>query len=300
VIGDAFDVVQLDRSGRERRRLHLPAGAFSFPKVSPTGDQLAVECTQGERTSIWTVDLERGGALNLTPEAKVSSDAAWSRDGRRLAFTRRDSTGQAVIIRTLDGSAPDVAIRVNYLFAQEVDWTRDGRQLMLLVRTPETLADLMVVDTDGRSPIRPWRQTAESEVWGKFSPDDRWVVYRLSMAGNGGGAFVQAFPTPGASYRVSGDLDVGAVSTRDCVWWPEPGHEILMVGGDGYTIWSIPIVADAGITAGAPQHLFRMPPMCRGLWPARDGQSFYAVVPRGNVQPPTLTLVSGWTKDLGK
>jgi hypothetical protein len=73
-----------------------------------------------------------------------------------------------------------------------------------------------------------------------------------------------------------------------------------MVGGDGYTIWSIPIVADAGITAGAPQHLFRMPPMCRGLWPARDGQSFYAVVPRGNVQPPTLTLVSGWTKDLGK
>src|SRR4029079_1003738 len=137
---------------------------------------------------------------------------------RRLSFTRRDSTGQAVILRTLDGSAPDVRIPVHYLFAQTVDWTKDGRQLLPRARTPATLADLMVVDADGRSPIRPWRRTAEAESWGRFSPDDRWIVYRLTVPG-GGGAYVQAFPTPGASYRVSGDLDVGAVMTRFCVWW---------------------------------------------------------------------------------
>jgi len=111
---------------------------------------------------------------------------------------------------------------------------------------------------------------------------------------------VQAFPAPGAIYRVSGDLDVGALMTRHCVWWPSSGREILLVASDGLTMWSVPVTADKGIQTGPPQRLFRASPLLRALWPTSDGQSFYAVVPRGTVQPPTLTLVNGWMNDLGK
>ena len=295
-----FDLAELDRAGRERRRVQLPPGQFLYPAVSPRGDQVAIEnLSQGERASIWIVDLARGGALNLTPEAKLSSNACWSNDGSRIAYTRRDSTGQSIVIRGVDGSAPEVVVgRVSSLFAAATDWSRDDRSLILMLRTPATRADLFIMPVAGDGAIRPYRDTPMGEGFGKFSPDDRWVVYGGGQSGRGG-AYVQAYPTPGALIKVSGDVSMSPASSRDreSIWWSDSGGELLLFSSDR-TIWSVPVSTSAGFEAGAPVRLFKAPAMTHSLAPSRDGQRFYAIVPRGGAQPPTITLVRGWTEDL--
>jgi eukaryotic-like serine/threonine-protein kinase len=128
--GDGVVLRWLDRSGSERAALELPTSLVNF-RVSPDGRSLLATSSESDTSTLWTVDLRRGQLTRLHADAigplwapdasrvaftsrdgldvhlrrtdappsaapfftsrsvKILND--WSRDGREIVYTQRDS-----------------------------------------------------------------------------------------------------------------------------------------------------------------------------------------------------------------
>jgi tricorn protease len=86
-----------DGSGPVRDlRLGLGHGVFSDFHWSPDGRRMAYA---DERATTWVLDLQTGKSVELAtdPEGDWPEPGAWSRDGRRFAFTRRAKDHQRAV-----------------------------------------------------------------------------------------------------------------------------------------------------------------------------------------------------------
>ena len=79
-------LVWVDPEGRETP-LPLPAGAYSRPRLSPNGAQVAVRVLSEDQQALWVYEVSTGASLRLTNEGNVSS-LVWTPDGARLIFGR--------------------------------------------------------------------------------------------------------------------------------------------------------------------------------------------------------------------
>jgi hypothetical protein len=77
-------LVWVDRKGTATA-LPLPAQAYGVLKLSPRGQQLAIE-VGGATDDIWVYDLARGAFTRLTTEGS-NSKPVWNPDGKRVTFT---------------------------------------------------------------------------------------------------------------------------------------------------------------------------------------------------------------------
>ena len=70
----------------------LDMASFSAPKISPDGKRVVYEVTTTNwetnafDTTLWLADADGGHARRLSLAVKSSTDAAWSPDGRMIAF----------------------------------------------------------------------------------------------------------------------------------------------------------------------------------------------------------------------
>ena len=84
-------LVWVDRQGRvepvtEERR------GFLSPRLSTSGDQLAVSVQDGVDADVWVYDLRRGTKTRLT-FGKNNYGAVWTRDGRNVVFSSNRDGG---------------------------------------------------------------------------------------------------------------------------------------------------------------------------------------------------------------
>lgn len=103
------------------------------PKISPDGRRVIWEesrtnwASNAFETDLWIADATGEGRRRLTSGVKSSRSAAWSPDGKWIAFTTRIS-GQFQI------GVFDVARRTAQLITtvggEDPDWTRDSRHLV--------------------------------------------------------------------------------------------------------------------------------------------------------------------------
>ena len=126
-----------------------------------------------------------------------------------------------------DGSTPERLLARLDRQVQEVDWTPDGRWLVL--RTDNGAAgagDLIGIRTSGDTAPVPLVESNFTELHPAVSPDGHWLAYTSNESGTNE-VYVRPFPaTTGARWQVSNG---GGMQPR----WAADGRELFYLDGTG-------------------------------------------------------------------
>ena len=279
-----------DRSGRALGTLGEPdrTGQINV-ELSRDGRRVAIHRSVPGAEGTWIIDGARASRFS-----EVRSNASWplwSPDGTRIAYPREGALYQRAATQSDTGSEERIGKGSNVL----VDWSRDGRWVMYMVGNDRTLQDLWVNPTGGDQKPFPYLATAANELWGRFSPDSRWVAYHSNESGTGRyEVYVRRFPGPGPAIPVS---TAGGIHAR----WAADNREMYFVAPGG-VLMAAPITPrGATLEVGAPVALFQTAIASGGnVLPGIRHQ--YDVAPDGRVlinvasdaSPVPITLIQNW------
>jgi Tol biopolymer transport system component len=171
------------------RRLWTAPRHATLERVSPDGRFVAwVEWSEsGNEGNMVVHDLAADTDRRLTavgPNESVEG-AAFSRDGRSLAFTRYDGTGggsAALQVVTLAGTAVPAARQLmtskgSVGWVRAFDWTPDGNSIAVTLKRSDGSRQVALVSVDNGS-LRPFAFNLQSEVDHlALSPDGRSLAF---------------------------------------------------------------------------------------------------------------------------
>jgi eukaryotic-like serine/threonine-protein kinase len=159
-------------------------GPYVFD-ISPDHAELLVGgCKAGQPTSncgLWTLPV-RGG-LPHRLDGISASDAAWSPDGRNVAYVK-DSGLYDLKLATSE-SEKLVEMPAGYTISWP-RWSPDGTRLRFTVSTHSQGTSLWEVSNEGRNlhPLLSGWNTPPSECCGSWTPDGRYFVFQSDRGGD--------------------------------------------------------------------------------------------------------------------
>jgi len=200
-------LVLVDRKGRPRP-VREQRDEYAFPRFSPDGKRIAMTIERGLASDIWILDLTSSALSRLTSQGK-SGFPEWTADGRRIVWTSNPRSAPQGSTQRGDSSA-----QVWQLFAQPWDGTGaadlladslrladispTGDFFVAVSRTPDRLADIVMVRRDSPSARRLLASSPAQDWMPDISPDGRWLAYVSNESGQGQ-VYVQ--PTNGTGVR---------------------------------------------------------------------------------------------------
>ena len=245
--GGGFVTVQwLDAAGKTQPLLAKP-GFYQRPRVSPDGQRLALEVTDGSGSDIWVYEWQRDTMTRLTFGGGVTIAPVWSPDGRYIAFS---GPGGMFWTRS-DGANKPQPLTQNK--NEQVPWsfTADGKRLAFFGGLPATGFDIWTapVESDGAG-LRAGKpeiflQTQFNEREPSFSPDGRWLAYASDDSG-AYQVYVRAFPDKGGKWQISNNGGAYPV-------WSRNGRELFFRTDDNRIMVADYTVKGDSFVAGKPR-----------------------------------------------
>ena len=262
-----------------------------WPRVSPDGKWLARQRIDDRAGNgdIWVDNLERGTRIRVTTDPKVDLLPVWSPDGRQLAYIS-DARGAAAIgLASADGTGVRRTIPCPGLACETTDWSSDGKELIVAVRTASG-SDVWAISTEAGGGARPILADIFDERDARISPHG-WIAYVSNETGRNE-----------VSVRSrSGDPRRTVISSAGGTQpvWRRDGSELFFVDPAGrLSSVSVRPTRTGGVTFGVPVVL-NVPPIGVGHWGTQydlssDGSRVY-FFDRAN-QPPAsaINVVLGW------
>jgi Tol biopolymer transport system component len=194
-------VMNADGSGKRRLARSPLAGFRAVPAWSPEGRKLAFAmqvtgsaglCARAGacNAEIFVINADGSGLRRLTRNAVPDGEAAWSPDGRKIAFLRHgEGTGADVFVMNADGSEQRNLTRKP---GNETGpaWSPDGRAILFSAVPPGQplwvggsrsasgpYRDVYVMNADG-SDQRNLTHTTEAEDYAAaYAPDGRTIAF---------------------------------------------------------------------------------------------------------------------------
>jgi tricorn protease len=144
--------------------------------VSPGGERVAIVA----RGDVFSVPVEHGVTRNITHSSNAHDrEAAWSADGRRLAYVSDRSGEEELYVQTQDGDSPAEPLTAGSQSRYSAPrWSADDRRIAVADQTGR----LSVIEVAGKRRIvvaqDPWDLTLDYQ----WSPDGRYLAYSLNAA----------------------------------------------------------------------------------------------------------------------
>jgi serine/threonine protein kinase len=168
-------------------------GVVRYPSFSPDGNHVAFTWNGPKRdnTDVYVQQIGAGAPLRLTTDPANDSAAAWSPDGRSIAFLRQqeDRRSELRLVPPLGGPERKVAdLRPHGAFLRPVtlDWCPDSSCVVVSDAVDETTQVdalfVVAIETGEKRPLTspPASFLADSDP--AVSPDGLWLVFRRDAA----------------------------------------------------------------------------------------------------------------------
>jgi serine/threonine-protein kinase len=292
------ELVRIGRNGAVTPFDSTWFGQFNSFAISPDGRRMAVGSGTGAGLNIWVKQLDRGPFTRLTFGGQ-DRRPTWSPDGRMVAFIRDSGNSSSVFGRPTDGSGQDRLLARLDRQIQEVNWSHDGRWLLLRTDNgSQGAGDIVAVRTSGDTTPVPVAATPFTELHPALSPDGKWVAY----ASNESGAYevyVRPFPDPsGGRWQVSNGGGAGPV-------WAPDGRELFYLNFNGRLIaaqvQSTPTFAVGNLTPLFDASRFALDFFHQSFDVTPDGRSFIFAAPRrpgAGAKGPQVVWVDHWLDEV--
>jgi len=297
-LGDR-ELVWLDRTGKRLGTIGKP-GAYTVPALSPDEKTIAVTVGTNPTTDIWLQDLARGVMSRFTFGPGSGSNAVWSPDGTRIAFTSRTGSGAYnIYVKPSSSAGMEELLKAGGFNAFARGWSRDGKFIVSDEVGGGSSADLWLLPIEGDHKPVPYLQTPFNESRGQFSPDGRWMTYVSNESGQNQ-VYVQPIPATGAKRQIS-------TAGGDWPRWRRDGKELFYLAADR-KLMAVPVdiggAASGSFEIGLAQPLFEMQLSApANSWqPGADGRRFLMTVPAGGeaAAATPITVITNWQAGLGK
>ncbi len=286
-----WTITLVDMTGTSRV-LYPELGSYRWPRVSPTGDRLLV----GEGSnlwSLWTLDLRTGAFRPFPTQAGGPGEAAWSADGRQIAFTVEDDPEQpfaSIYAGNADGTGGERLLVAVQFDAWTSSWSPDGRHLAFYGGPEHN--DIWVKQLSEGGPLHRVTSGTSSERHPAFSPDGRWIAYQSDRSGRNE-VYVRGFPDYALEHSVSVEGGTEPV-------WAGDGRGLFFRNGSQFMV--VDVHLGDTFSSGTPRTLVSTyleddPNGDRSYDVMPDGRGFVIIRSDPRTQPE-LRIVKGWVDEL--
>jgi serine/threonine-protein kinase len=268
----------------------LPPRAFSNPRLSPDGTQLALSIDDSDGADIWVYDLERGAQHRVTFEG-VNESPVWTPDGSRLTFASGQNEARNLFWKPADGTGIAERLTESDLRQWPSDWAPDGKTLVFMETDPSEYGSLSLLRLDREPRTEPFARTSGRQNKPRFSPDGRWIAYSWNQ-----NVYIQPFPGPGGPRQVSTEALAG-----EAIWAPD-GRELFYNDVADNGIVAVSIETSPSVRSGRPQRLFEHRYFFTHYGASKDlapdGRFLMIKPDEDELSPRRIQLVQGWFEEL--
>jgi len=289
------DLMLFDRKGSVES-LRLPPGRYQFPRVSPDGDRIAFETTDGKEAVVSIYDVSGTSSVRRLTFGGNNRFPIWSADGRRVAFQSDREGEPAVFWQPADGGTAEHLTQPDRGTSHAPEsWSPDG-EVLLLSTTKGFVSSLWTFSIRDRK-VAPFGDVNSSSLptHAAFSRDGRWVAYQVGESGVGEATtYVQPFPATGTKYLISrGGRPAWSRDGKELFFVPAPAQfMVVTVRTEPRFTFTSPVAVPRrfGIADPALPRPFDMMPDGRFVGVRSPGQN-----PDG---PAQIHVVLNWTEEL--
>ena len=194
---DSFNVAIMNADGSDIVVLPPAPGGFEGdPSFTPDGTRIVFErfIPETNDDAIWSMNVDGTDRQRLESGPAGATDPNVSPDGRALSFVSFNGLdfGQALATSRIDGSQQLQLTPFSFDVGIKQDWAPDGRHLAFIhdadLPHPGDSANIATIRPDGTD-LRFLTHYQGGEVnafVGSYSPDGRWIVFRLEDHGRFG------------------------------------------------------------------------------------------------------------------
>jgi serine/threonine-protein kinase len=281
--------------------LKLPLGAYSHPRISPDGRQVAFTVDAGEEEFIGVYELSGAKAMRRLTLGGRSRAPIWAAHGSRVAYQTEGDGGASIFWQAADGSgSPErlTTAATGESHAPE-SWSPTTDTLLYSVHKDGAYA-LWTMSLPEKRATTFGAVTSSVPINAVFSPDGRWVAYQSDQSGRTT-VYVQPVPPTGAVYPyLPRHNDV----PHEPMWSPD-GKE-LFVNPHAGAFEVAPVTTEPRFDFGHPLELprpFRLtPPQGRRSYDvAPDGRIVAVILTEDATESPAtqgLAVVLNWHEEL--
>jgi dipeptidyl aminopeptidase/acylaminoacyl peptidase len=201
-----------------------PAAWSTFPGLN---GQLVYEARNGALTHIFTlqpVPGNPGQGTQLTFDGAIDRDAAWSPNGRQIAFMSQRDGNAEIYLKNSEPSAPPRRLTTDPASDVDPTFSPDGTQLAF-TSTRDGNREIYVMAIDGSAPRRLTFDPAIDQQ-ADWSPDGQRIAFESNRDGDMD--IYTMTPDGGAVTRLTSNPEFDA----DPSWHPD-GTRIAYVSGAG-------------------------------------------------------------------
>ena len=232
---ELLTVAWLDGAGKTQPLLAKP-GIYGHPRLSPDGQRLALEVSDGAGTDIWVYDWQRDNMTRLTFDG-TSTYPLWTPGGRYIVFR---ATGAVIFATRSDGAGKPQPLTQSKYAQTPWSFTPDGKRLAFIEqdsKSPINQLGTVPIESDGArlragkpegfaQALSSQGRPSFSQGSPTFSPDGRWLAYGSFESGFQQ-VYVRAFPDKGGKWQVSNNGGQYPMWSRGDLFFETPDRHIM-------------------------------------------------------------------------